>query len=175
MERMNESHEWDEFSKEFPNSDKHLPPHGEGESMGTQASVALCKLVYKWFNDGDVYDNSYALEGWANDISGSANWLYNHIQETREILKGIEDVEDEDEYTDLLFDLCEVVDPMIPDLLDKPKVGNAYDEKGPFKFKEYVECERCGERFDPDSREWREGDNGMCRDCTEDWEKENEE
>ena len=51
-------------------------PQGEGEDKGTQIAIATSKLVYKWFNDGDVFDNTYYLEGWANDLSSYANWLY---------------------------------------------------------------------------------------------------
>lgn len=173
--RITESHDWDEFSKDFPNSDEYLPSRGDGDSMGTQASTALCKLVYKWFNDGDVYDNTHGMDGWANDISGCANWLWTNIPETREVLERIEDIgDDEDAYVDILYDLCAIVDPMIPSLLDREKKGDAYNGRGPFKFIEWQECERCGEKFDPDSREW-DRMYGMCRDCVEETEAEEEE
>ncbi len=173
--RITESHDWDEFSKDFPNSDEYLPPTGDGDSMGTQASTALCKLVYKWFNDGDVYDNTHGMEGWANDISGCANWLWTNIPETREVLDRIESIgDDEDAYTDILYDLCAIVDPMIPSLLDREKKGDAYNGRGPFNFIEWQECERCGEKFDPDSREW-DRMYGMCKDCVEEMEAEEEE
>jgi len=174
-DRLNESHDWDEFSKEFPNSDEYLPASGDGDNMGTQASTALCKLVYKWFNDGDVYDNNYGMEGWCNDISGSANWLYKHIPETREILDRIEEVNTDEAYTDLLYDLCEVVDPMIPELLNEPKVGDAYNEDGPYHFTEFIECPECREKFDPnDPLQWVSF-MGCCRDCAEEMEQEEEE
>lgn len=68
-------HSLKDFEK-FKNCAKYLPNRGDGDSRGTQAATAISKLVYKWFNDGDVFDNTFGLEGWANDISGSANWLY---------------------------------------------------------------------------------------------------
>ena len=133
---MTKKYCWDDFSeKNFPNSDKYLPDSGDGDSMGTQAATALCKLIYKWFNDGDVFDNNYGMEGWMNDISGSANWLYKYIPETNDILDRIETIGcDADAYVELLYDLISVVDPMIPELLNKPKVGNAYNEDGYFSF-----------------------------------------
>lgn len=134
-------HEWEDFSKDFPLSDKYLPRMGDGDSKGTQASTALCKLVYKWFNDGDVFDNRYHLSGWANDISGSANWLYYNVPECREVLKRISKCKNDDDYTNLLYDLCAIVDPMIPELLNEPKVGDAYNEEGPFKFEERYDDE----------------------------------
>ena len=123
----------------FTNCRKYLPRHGDGDSKGTQAATAISKLVYKWFNDGDVFDNTFGLEGWANDISGSANWLYEYVEGTKDVLDSIARISTEEEYTELLYELCKVVDPQIPDLLNEPKVGDAYDEPGPFKFREESE------------------------------------
>lgn len=133
-------HDWSEFNK-FKNSGKYLPDRGDGTSKGTQAATALSKLIYKWYNDGDVFDNRYNLEGWANDISGSANWLYYYVPETRSILNRIKTISSKGEYTDLLYDLAELVDPKIPALNREPKVGDAYDEEGPFEFEEYSDDE----------------------------------
>ena len=166
MRKLNENIEWGDFDQ-FENSDKYLPARGEGDNMATQAATALSKLVYKWFNDGDVYDTSYALEGWANDISGSANWLYKYIPETQPILDRIETIETKEEYTELLFDLCKVVDPKIPGLESFDLKGDAYDEDGKFKY-----CERCCNCgcVMPD------GDYcaGMCQDCYEEQYEEDE-
>ena len=107
-----------------------FPRHGDGDSKGTQAATAISKIVYKWFNDGDVFDNTFGLEGWANDISGSANWLYEYVKGTKDVLDSIARISTEDEYTELLYELCKVVDPQIPDLLNEPKVGDAYDGPG---------------------------------------------
>lgn len=35
---------------------QYLPSRGEGDTMASQIVTAICKLVYKWFNDGDVYE-----------------------------------------------------------------------------------------------------------------------
>ena len=52
------------------------------EKSLAQAVTAVSKLVYKWFNDGDVYDNRFALPGWANDLSSYANWIEKYIPNT---------------------------------------------------------------------------------------------
>ncbi len=138
---LKESHEWSDFDK-FKNTDEYLPAMGDGDNKGTQAATALSKLIYKWFNDGDVFDNTYGLTGWANDISGSANWLYYYVPETQPILNRIKEIgSDEDAYTDLLYDLIALVDPQIPALSKFPKEGDAYGESGPFEFQEYQEEE----------------------------------
>ena len=132
------AHSLEDFDK-FENCEEYLPDIGDGDSQGTQAATAISKLVYKWFNDGDVFDNTFGLKGGANDISGSANWLYKYVKGTKNVLNSIARISTEDEYTELLYKLCEVVDPQIPDLLDEPKVGDAYDEPGTFKFREKSE------------------------------------
>lgn len=113
--------------------------------MASQADTALSKLVYKWFNDGDVYDNQHGMSGWCNDISGSANWLANHFPGAKEILDRIYTIGcDSLAYEDILYDLCCLVYDT-PNLLDSlnniPKIGCAYSEKGPYKFVEYEDEE----------------------------------
>lgn len=138
---LKEAHRWVDFDK-FKNTDKYLPVHGDGDNKGTQAATALSKLIYKWFNDGDVFDNTYGLTGWANDISGSANWLYRYVPEAQPILDRIKEIgSDKSAYTDLLYDLITLVDPQIPALATSPKEGDAYDEDGPFEFQSYPEEE----------------------------------
>ena len=74
-----ESVDWSYFDKFEYYNDILLPSKGDGITMASQAVTACCKLVYKYYNDGDVYCNEYYLDGWVNDISGSANWLYKYI------------------------------------------------------------------------------------------------
>lgn len=64
---------WSYFRRFDEIIDKYLPASGEGENMASQIVTAVNKLIYKWYNDGDVYDNTGYLEGWANDISDYAN------------------------------------------------------------------------------------------------------
>ena len=66
---------WDYFDRFEGIEDKYLPVQGEGETKASQIVTAVAKLVYKWYNDGDVFDNTHHLEGWANDLSDYANWL----------------------------------------------------------------------------------------------------
>lgn len=84
--------DWSYFNKFDRANDEYLPSTGEGDTMATQVCTAVTKLVYKWYNDGDVFDNSYGLEGWANDLSSYANWLYKYVPQTRPILLEITDI-----------------------------------------------------------------------------------
>ena len=73
-------------------NEKYLPAEGEGETMATQICTAITKLVYKWYNDGDVFDNTHSLSGWGwcNDLSSYANWLYWYVPATVAFLRKIE-------------------------------------------------------------------------------------
>ena len=126
---------WSEFDKFVPIIDKYMPPMGEGETVASQACTAVNKLVYKWYNDGDVYDNTYRLDGWMNDLSSYANWLYKNTV-AKFILPGIVDCNDGDDYEDLLFVLClRVIDEEYLEELNKsPKIGSIYKCEGQFKF-----------------------------------------
>ena len=84
---LKESVDWDYFDKFEPIINKYMPDRGEGETMASQIVTAVNKLVYKWYNDGDVYDNTYILEGWANDLSDYANWLYKYVPKTQYTLE----------------------------------------------------------------------------------------
>ena len=78
--------------------EKYMPAKGEGKTMASQIVTAVNKLIYKWFNDGDIYDNNYFLTGWCNDLSSYANWLYEYanVQE----LDAIKDCHTEEDYED---------------------------------------------------------------------------
>ena len=125
--------------------DTFLPSYGEGETLANQAVSAITKLVYIWYNDGDVYDNTYGLEGWANDLSSYANWLYKYIPESQEILDRIDKANTESDYEDLI--LRPLADKFLnPDYLNylntfAEKQGSIYDCDGPFEFRDYDEEE----------------------------------
>ena len=106
--------------------------------MATQLVTAICKLVYKWFNDGDVYDNNYHLDGWANDLSSYANWMYKYVPGTQSILERIYEIYSESQYEQLLFDLArKFLDLEDLEHLDtKPSQGSIYNCSGPFSFSE---------------------------------------
>ena len=119
--------------------DKYLPRKGEGDTKATQIVTAVNKLVYKWYNDGDVYDNTGYLSGWANDLSSYANWLYQNTDKgVQEILDGVFDCGGDD-YEDLLKALTDtLLDEDVLEAYNKaPKVGSIYECEGPFKFEEY--------------------------------------
>ena len=100
---------WDYFDKFEPLNDIYLPPRGEGDTLATQIVTAVNKIIYKFYNDGDVFDNTYYLTGWANDLSSYANWLYKPIDESAPILDRIETIQSDNEYEKLLMDLADVL------------------------------------------------------------------
>lgn len=127
---------WTDFDKFDGIVGKHLPIMGDGDTMATQAVTATAKLIYKWYNDGDVYDNTHGLNGWLNDLSSYANWLHKHIDGAGEILEKVFSVSSGYEYEDLLYELAELV--YNEDKLDKynamEKVGSVYECDGAFRF-----------------------------------------
>ena len=151
MKFLKESVSWDYFDKFEPILDKYLPDRGEGDTRAAQAVTAVNKLIYKWYNDGDVYDNTYFLEGWANDLSSYANWLYEWAPNTASILKEIESVGNDSEYENILKRLADLVlneDYLIK--LDDNKISSIYEEDGPFRFSQYTE----DDDYDYDDESW---------------------
>lgn len=135
---------WEYFDKFKDSEDKYLPPQGDGDTMATQLVTAVVKLIYKWFNDGDVFDNNYGLEGWANDLSSYANWIYKNIPECKGILDKIKTAYIDDDYTNLLKSLADSTlgnSKLLTELDKKPKVGSVYDADGPFSFYDYEDDE----------------------------------
>lgn len=128
---------WDYFDRFEEVDKKYLPSYGEGETLASQAVTAVNKLVYKWYNDGDVFDNTKYLEGWVNDLSSYANWLYNHTDRAK-MLENIFVIGTNSEYEDLLKELADaVLDPDWLKTMEKPAEGSIYHCDGPFKFEEY--------------------------------------
>lgn len=128
--------EWDYYDKFEKVNDIYLPDRDQGETMATQICTAVNKLVYKWYNDGDVFDNTHALEGWCNDLSSYANWLYKYVPESQSVLNRIETITHESEYEFLLKDLADA-------FLDESKLntfnqykalGDIYECSGKFHF-----------------------------------------
>lgn len=127
---------WDYYQKFEPILDKYMPSRGEGESLASQAVTAVNKLVYKWYNDGDVYDNRYYLEGWANDLSSYANWLYNNIRGLKPLLSSISDCYNGEDYEELLQQLADSVldEAFLEKYASEPASGSIYEATGPFRF-----------------------------------------
>ena len=141
INKINEGVDWDYYDRFHELNEKYLPSQGEGETEATQAITAINKLVYKWYNDGDVYDNvNSGLEGWANDLSSYANWLHKNIDGASEILERIFELRygDTDKYEVLLQDLSNLIydENYLEGLNSQPKTGSIYDCDGPFEFNE---------------------------------------
>lgn len=139
---LTESVDWDYYDKFEDLINKYMPDQGEGETLASQIVTAVNKLVYKWYNDGDVYDNvNSGLQGWANDLSSYANWLYKYAPgDAPSILKNIYGMGEESDYETLLKELAEnLLDENLLDSLEKSKQGSIYDCDGPFEFREYYE------------------------------------
>ena len=148
---------WDYYDKYKDVDDKYLPPQGEGENMATQIVTAVTKLVYKWYNDGDVFDNTYHLEGWANDLSSYANWLDKYIPEAKPILAGIKEAKTHENYENILKDLVDATHSKeyLGEKEKLPIQGSIYDCDGPYEFVEHVdEDEDDGSDFDDEDERW---------------------
>lgn len=131
--------DWDNYDEFEDVIKEYLPSRGEGESRASQLVTAVNKLVYKWYNDGDVYDNTGRLEGWANDLSSYANWIYKYFPSYRDILDQIFECNSDQDYEDLLWKISKKT--FRPDFLSllshKDKQGSIYECEGPFEFREY--------------------------------------
>ena len=136
--------QWDYYDKFESVMEKYLPNRGEGKTKATQIVTAVNKLVYKWYNDGDVFDNTRYLEGWANDLSSYANWLYHHTTEkVQTILNKVYDCCNESDYEDLLKELAdELLDgKYLTKQNEVEKEFTIYNYDGKFKFLEFDEDE----------------------------------
>lgn len=151
---------WSYYDNRFDGvNDKYLPIKGEGETKATQIVTAVNKLVYKWYNDGDVFDNTHYLNGWCNDLSSYANWLYYHT-DTRNILDKITHCMTDGEYEDLLKELADKLlnEEYLAEQHKIEKVETIYDCIGKFKFEEYQEEEDECEYEEEDEDEEDEED-----------------
>ena len=134
---------------------KYLPNCGEGETMATQIVTAVNKLVYKWYNDGDVYDNTYAIAGWANDLSSYANWLRRYAG-AADILDRIDRCFTEGQYEDLLKALADKLldDEDLERWAKQDKVDSIYEAEGPYRFEWQDEEDEEDEWEDDEDEDW---------------------
>lgn len=128
--------DWGYYDK-FDVDKKYLPFSGEGQTKATQIVTAVTKLIYKYYNDGDVFDNTHYLSGWANDLSSYANWLYYHT-DTRSILDKIVHCFSDEDYEDLLKELADKLfdEEYLAEQNKVEKVETIYNCVGKFKFVE---------------------------------------
>lgn len=127
--------DWSYFDKFGEVTEKYMPARGEGDTMASQVVTAVNKLVYKWYNDGDVFDNNYKLVGWCNDLSSYANWLRKYMP-VEQILDKIETVENDGDYEMILKELADkmLMKNWLVVLDHRPKEGSIYKCEGPFSF-----------------------------------------
>lgn len=130
--------DWNYFNKFDKLSDKYLPDEGEGETKATQIVTAVSKLVYKWYNDGDVFDNTYYLSGWCNDLSTYANWLAKYTSKAGAILDKISKCVNDEDYEDLLKELADSLleEEYLSQQNDFKKTDSIYECAGKFEFVE---------------------------------------
>lgn len=134
--------DWSYFNDFSDETSAWLPAIGEGDNMATQIVTAVSKLIYKWYNDGDVYDNTNGyLRGWANDLSSYANWLYTKVDAF--CLQDVFDAKTDDDYEEILKELADTFldRDYLLEMEEEPKLGSIYDCDGPFKFEEIEEEE----------------------------------
>ena len=150
--------DWSYFDKFDDVCDKYLPVSGEGETIATQIITAVCKLVYKWYNDGDVFDNTHFLKGWANDLSSYANWLRKYTESARYILDNIDSIKTNEEYEQMLADLADILlkDEYLESMLKEEKIGSVYNCDGPYEFVQDSYDEEYDEEYDYDSEDFEE-------------------
>ena len=129
---------WDYFDKFDELIDKYLPNRGEGETKATQIVTAVGKLVYKWYNDGEAFDNTYYLDGWCNDLSAYANWLAKYTSKAGAILGKIANCLSNRDYEDLLKELADSLleEEYLSQQNEFEKVDSVYKCDGKFKFEE---------------------------------------
>lgn len=134
---------WSYFDKYYDIIDRYMPSRGQGETMASQICTAVNKLIYKWYNDGDVYDNTFHLKGWVNDLSSYANWLQYYTKDAFKVLTKIQDCHEDEDYENLLKELADLLinEEYLKEMNGKEKVGDIYNCDGCYQFKEYEDEE----------------------------------
>lgn len=132
-----ENVEWDYFDRYENIVDKYMPWYDEGDTLASQRVTAVNKLVYKWYNDGDVFDNTYCMEGWANDLSSYANWLAKYMN-VDSILNRISECYTDAEYEHILKDLADTIlnEDKLAELAKVKRQGSIYKCEGKYEFNE---------------------------------------
>ena len=131
-DKLEERVNWISFDKFDKIKDKYVHGSGEGDTMAQQMISAVKNIVDSWYRDGNVYDNSYELGGSRKDISTFANWLYTYIPETKQILDGIKNVKNGEEYEDLLDRLYSTIyqDSLLNKYSNEEAIDSIFDCSG---------------------------------------------
>lgn len=152
--------DWDYYDKYTELIDKYMETVGEGNTKASQIVTSINKLIYKWYNDGDVFDNSYDLEGGANDLSDYANWLYeNTTEKIKDILDKIQDCENDTDYEILLKELADnlLEENYLEEQNKFEKTGSIYKYIGKFKYVEDEEEYNYNDEYifeDDEEEDW---------------------
>ena len=136
MKYIKSSVEWGYFDQFDPVLDNFLPPNGEGTNLAQQFTVATNKLIYGWYNNKDVYDNTHNITGGDDNLSSYANWLASRDDTCKQILNKIKDVKLYGQYEDILKVLADYVwtQKDFEELLNTPKTGSVYNATGDYKW-----------------------------------------
>ena len=83
------------------------------------------------------------MEGWANDLSSYANWLYENTKNAWKILSKISNCLTESDYEDLLKELADELlnKEFLAEQSKEEKTGTIYECDGKFKYEEWEEDE----------------------------------
>lgn len=125
---------WTKFVRFNTILDKYMSDYGEGDNMASQITAAINKIIFKYYNTGDIFDTTYNLLGMFEDLSDYANWLYINAKITE--LDEIKIIKTEEEYEELLYKIASkyLTDGFLSQYKDKPAVDSIYKMKGPFKY-----------------------------------------
>ena len=131
MERFNqltnENSLYSKLSKDY------LPSTDEGTNLAEQLVTASNKLIYGWYNNGDV------IAGDGNDLTNYANWIDINFKETQSIFVKAETIynsNDEDYLNLVLIPLIEFVfnEDRLKELSKYECKGSIYNCGGRFEY-----------------------------------------
>jgi len=133
MEDSFMKYNWDYFDKYEDLIDKYMPNRGEGDTMASQICTAINKLIYRYFNDGDWYDNTTSGT-YGENISDYANWLYNHIPGIQDRMMTVKDMYSGNDYVAVLAYIAAFClrENKLAEWNTQPKQGSIYHSKWPF-------------------------------------------
>ena len=111
----------------------------QGETKATQLAVAIKILIFEWYEENGVYDNTELVKYSGINLTNYANWIYNNYPESRQILDRVYTIYHAAGYDMILKDLADKF--LDKDFLSKehkkPACGSIFETKGKFKFKDW--------------------------------------
>lgn len=86
--------------------DTYVPDEGKAFSVGGEIVRAVCRIVYRWYNDGDYAGYGYGIE----TVGSACTYLYTEFPEFEETIECLVNIVDsEDKYSKVLLALQSVV------------------------------------------------------------------